>query len=209
VYPLSSYSVSPSITDRVECRELCCALALFTMDKEEVLKWLLDGDVSIQYQVHRDLLSSDRKDLRTKIESQGWGAKFLSNRRPEGHWGQKFYQPKWTSSHYTLLDLKNLCINPDHPLIQESVDMIVANEKAPDGGIKPTDIHFISVIKSVDLPEVLILSRATYLVFSTNCILIVNLQLSNFISFLARFPFSIWYSICLVNGSGICTVASC
>ncbi|GAA4941080.1 hypothetical protein GCM10023314_12530 [Algibacter agarivorans] len=107
------------------------------MSKDGVLKWLLKGDVSIQYQVHRDLLSTDRNDLRDSISEEGFGAKFLSKRKTDGHWGIKFYQPKWTSTHYTLLDLRNLCIAPDNPIIKESVEIILKNEKAEDGGILP------------------------------------------------------------------------
>ena len=107
------------------------------MNKQQIIDWLLEGDVSIQYQVHRDLLSVQREDLQDRIAREGWGALFLSKRREDGHWGQKFYQPKWTSSHYTLLDLRNLCIAPDHPIIKESVDMIVRDEKGRDGGIRP------------------------------------------------------------------------
>ncbi|MCK5198032.1 MAG: hypothetical protein KAR21_06760, partial [Spirochaetales bacterium] len=86
------------------------------MNSKDIIKWLLEGDVSIQYQVYCNLLSSNREDLRNRISTEGWGAEFLSRRREDGHWGRKFYQPKWTSSHYTLLDLRNLCISPDNPI---------------------------------------------------------------------------------------------
>ena len=107
------------------------------MNNEEIIQWLLEGDVSIQYQVHRDLLSTERADLKNRIEREGWGAAFLSKRKPEGHWGRAFYQPKWISSHYTLLDLRNLCISPNNVLIKESIRKIVTEEKGPDGGINP------------------------------------------------------------------------
>ena len=107
------------------------------MTNKEIINWLLEGDVSIRYQVHRDLLDLEQVKLQKQIEKKGWGAKFLSKRRANGHWGIKFYQPKWTSSHYTLLDLRNLCIAPDNKLTNESVDIIVKNEKGPDGGILP------------------------------------------------------------------------
>ena len=103
----------------------------------KIINWLLKGDVSIQYQVYRDLLEIDREDIRKRIAKEGWGAKFLSKRNPDGIWGQKFYQPKWTSSHYTLLDLRYLCISPDNTLIKSSIDLITDSEKGPDGGIKP------------------------------------------------------------------------
>ena len=107
------------------------------MDNDGIIKWLLAGDVSIQYQVYRDLLSEERKDLQERIASEGWGKRFLSKRKPEGHWGQKFYQPKWTSSHYTLLDLRNLFIDPENQLIKDSIEIILENEKGQDGGIRP------------------------------------------------------------------------
>ncbi|MCE7994001.1 MAG: hypothetical protein HEP71_18575 [Roseivirga sp.] len=107
------------------------------MSFNKVISWLLEGDVSIQYQVHRYLLSTERKDLQDRIASEGWGAQFLSKRNNNGHWGQGYYQPKWISSHYTLLDLRNLCIAPDQPLVKESVNKILRECKAEDGGIYP------------------------------------------------------------------------
>lgn len=106
------------------------------MDKQQIIAWLLAGDVSIQYQVHRDLLGNDRKDLQDKIAGEGWGKKFLENRNPNGHWGQRFYQPKWISTHYTLLDLRNLNINPDNTSMAETIGLILKSGKAIDGGIK-------------------------------------------------------------------------
>ncbi|MCB0497064.1 MAG: hypothetical protein KDC79_13070 [Cyclobacteriaceae bacterium] len=106
------------------------------MDKNQIIKWLLKGDVSIQYQVYRDLLGTDRKDLQDKILNEGWGKQFLSERNPNGHWGDRFYQPKWISTHYTLLDLRNLYPNPNNPLIKESIEQVLNTSKAEDGGIQ-------------------------------------------------------------------------
>lgn len=108
------------------------------MGNEKIIDWLLEGDVSIQYQVHRDLLSVPREDLRNRIASEGWGRKYLSFQKENGHWGRKFYQPKWTSTHYTLLDLKNLGISPKHAKIRESIIMLLDQEKGEDGGINPS-----------------------------------------------------------------------
>ena len=102
---------------------------------DPLISWLLEGDVSIQYQVHRDLLGIERPDLRNRIQSEGWGARLLNFRKPAGHWGDRFYQPKWISTHYTLLDLKNLAISPDEPRIRESITQVLATLKSPDGGI--------------------------------------------------------------------------
>lgn len=107
------------------------------MDLEELIIWLLDGDISIQYQTYRDLLSTERTDLKQRIAMEGWGSELLAKRQPEGHWGRSFYQPKWTSSHYSLLDLRNLDFPRDHPHINESIVKIANENKSTDGGINP------------------------------------------------------------------------
>ncbi len=109
-----------------------------TLFDDEIINWLLEGDVSIQYQTHRDLLGSERPDLQERIASEGWGAQFLSYRKEEGHWGRAFYQPKWISSHYSILDLKNLGIAPSNQLIKDSIVYILQNHKGVDGGINPS-----------------------------------------------------------------------
>lgn len=107
------------------------------MNTEQIINWLLKGDVSIQYQVYRDLLYVERKDLQNRIANEGWGLRFLSKQRPNGHWGVKFYQPKWTSTHYTLLDLRNLCLAPDNSVVKDSLEIVIRDEKGTDGGILP------------------------------------------------------------------------
>ncbi|MBC7281854.1 MAG: hypothetical protein H5U12_10475 [Hoeflea sp.] len=106
------------------------------MREPEIIGWLLEGDPAIQYQTRRDLLDEMRPDIRARISSEGWGAEFLACRNPDGSWGQRFYQPKWTSSHYTLIDLKTLCIAPDHPDIRQSIQSVFAELKGEDGGIR-------------------------------------------------------------------------
>lgn len=108
------------------------------MDDRQIIDWLLQGDVSIQYQVHRDLLGKTRNNLREQIEYSGWGRKFLTRRKADGHWGISYYQPKWTSTHYTLLDLRNLCISPKCKPVKESVAMVLNTQKGMDGGINPS-----------------------------------------------------------------------
>ncbi|HUI31468.1 MAG TPA: hypothetical protein VLX91_14760 [Candidatus Acidoferrales bacterium] len=116
------------------------------MIDDKLISWLLEGDVSIQYQTYRDLWGVDKPQLRRRIEREGWGAKFLSFRKSNGHWGGAFYLPKWTSTHYTLLDLKYLCISPGNKTISETLKMVFEKEKGPDGGLNP--------LKSVKVSDV-------------------------------------------------------
>ena len=78
---------------------------------DSVITWLLDGDVSIQYQTQRDLLGNNNIKLQQRILTEGWGKRYLDLRHDNGHRGQGFYRPKWTLTHYTLLDLKHLNIS--------------------------------------------------------------------------------------------------
>ena len=95
------------------------------MIDSDMIKWLLDSDISIQYQVCRDLLKTDKPYLKERISEEGWGAKFLSFRNDNFHWGLGFYQPKWISTHYTLLDLKNLSISNHHKDIKITLNKII------------------------------------------------------------------------------------
>lgn len=105
------------------------------MNTEQIVEWLLEGDVSIQYQTSRDLLGADRKDLQNRIATEGWGKQILSKRYPNGHWGDRFYQPKWISTHYTLLDLRNLNLHPRNEIVKEAIEQVLSSGKSEDGGI--------------------------------------------------------------------------
>lgn len=110
------------------------------------MQWLLESDPAIQYQTRRDLLEDDNPKIRKRIEKLGWGSQILSKRRADGHWGNGFSQPKWISSHYTLLDLKNLSINPELAAARECIRMILETEKGRDGGLNPSrDLRFSDV----------------------------------------------------------------
>lgn len=89
-----------------------------------VVSWLLEGDASIRYMAHRDLLRSDAdtlERLQARIPLEGFCAQLLSLQNENGHWGRHYYQPKWTSTHYTLLELKDLCLPRSNPACREIV----------------------------------------------------------------------------------------
>lgn len=111
-------------------------LAVIQMNTQQIIDWLLEGDVAIQYQASRDLLGDNRKDLQDRIANEGWGEQFLAKRKPNGHWGDRFYQPKWISSHYTLLDLRNLNLAPENQIVKETIELTLDNCSAEDGGIQ-------------------------------------------------------------------------
>ena len=79
----------------------------------------------------------DKKGLQQQISKTGWGARLLAKQNADGHWGRGFYQPKWTSSHYTLLDLRLLQLPHSNAAARETIELIAANHKSADGGINP------------------------------------------------------------------------
>lgn len=117
------------------------------MKETEIIDWLLEGDVSIQYQVWRDLLGVERKQLQNRIPTEGWGQSFLSKRKKNGHWGDHFYQPKWKSTHYTLLDLRNLNLPVGIEAVNETIECVLQNNIAMDGGLRlgPSTSQFSDV----------------------------------------------------------------
>jgi hypothetical protein len=85
---------------------------------DDLVAWLLEGDPSIRWRVHRDLLSSSDATVRAeraKVATEGWGAKLISLQEPDGRWGGGDYTPKWISTTYTLLHLLWLGLQPGNP----------------------------------------------------------------------------------------------
>ena len=105
---------------------------------DDVINWLLEGDVSIQYLTHKYLQNSNPailEQLQNRIETEGYGAEYLFHQNPNGHWGIHYYQKKWTCTHYTLLDLKNLGISPTLKPAREMVLRMFDECMLPDGGV--------------------------------------------------------------------------
>lgn len=108
--------------------------------RSDIIAWLCQGDPSIIYQVNRDLyLKEDSvlSVLREEISKDGWGVQLLKLQKDDGHWGSGYYQPKWTSTHYTLLMLKNIFINPNESIVC-ICEKVLDEEKGKDGGMSPT-----------------------------------------------------------------------
>ena len=84
----------------------------------ESLVWLLEGDPAIRWQTQRDLLGEPREVWEAErglVPTNGWGMRLLSHRDQDGKWGGGTYSPKWTSTTYTLLLLKDMGLSPQHP----------------------------------------------------------------------------------------------
>ncbi|MGB7462366.1 MAG: hypothetical protein WBW14_05680, partial [Candidatus Acidiferrum sp.] len=86
-----------------------------------VIQWLLEGDPSIRWQVLRDLLGSSKSAVereRCKDARIGWGARLLAKQSAAGTWARGgssdggLYSPKWISTTYTMLLLRDFGLPP-------------------------------------------------------------------------------------------------
>src|SRR5215218_9064775 len=56
---------------------------------DPVVQWLLQGDPAIRWQVLRDLVGASESEVateRARVEHEGWGARLLGLRAPDGLW---------------------------------------------------------------------------------------------------------------------------
>lgn len=82
----------------------------------EAIDWLMRGDPAIRWQTMRDLLGAPAKQWQAeqrKTLTEGWGAQLLAHQDEAGTWGGGVYSPKWISTTYTLLMLRDIGIPRD------------------------------------------------------------------------------------------------
>jgi hypothetical protein len=105
---------------------------------QPVIEWLLRGDPAIRWQVQRDLLEAEPavyERERQLVACSGWGQRLLARQDADGHWGGGIYSPKWTSTTYTLLLLRDLGLPQDHPQAQRACGHFFFRGLAKDGGV--------------------------------------------------------------------------
>jgi len=106
--------------------------------KPEIISWLLEGDPSIRWQVQRDLLNSSPSKYeaeRRKIAKEGWGTRLLALQDSSGTWGGGIYGPKWISTTYTMLTLRLLGLQTNHPQAKRACKIFLDKGVYTDGGI--------------------------------------------------------------------------
>jgi len=88
------------------------------MATDAVLAWLLEGDPSIRWQALRHLQDASERTVRReqlRVATEGWGSQLLQLQDADGRWASGIYNPKWTSTTYTMLLLRSLGLAAGHP----------------------------------------------------------------------------------------------
>ena len=100
-----------------------------------VIDWLLEGDASIRWQVHRDLLDEPELAVRELVATEGWGAAILAEQAEDGSWGGGLYNPKWTSTFYSLFLLPALGLPPGNQQAAKAAGLLFERGIRGDGGL--------------------------------------------------------------------------
>jgi len=91
------------------------------------IKWLLDSDPAIRWQVMRDLTDEDRATIaaeRSHVATKGWGAKLLSLQSPAGHWGGPQEDRGLLITLYSLVVLMDLGLDPASKQARKMIDRV-------------------------------------------------------------------------------------
>ena len=109
-------------------------------DEPGVMDWLLAGDPSIRWQLLSAVLAAPAAEVdaeRARVATEGWGARLLAHQDPEGTWAQGLYSPKWVSTTYTMLLLRDLGLPAGHPQAQLACSVMLDAAVGPRtrGGI--------------------------------------------------------------------------
>src|SRR6266704_674612 len=111
---------------------------------DEAIRWLLDGDPAIRWQTLRDLVGAAERSVegeRSKVARDGWGARLLARQDAEGTWAGGLssdgglYSPKWISTHYTMLLLRDLGLPATNRQARKACTLLLDGGLQRDGGI--------------------------------------------------------------------------
>jgi hypothetical protein len=86
----------------------------------------------------RDLANAPARTVereRERVASAGWGAQLLKRQARGGTWDRGLYTPKWTSTTYTMLLLRDLGLSPRSKNARSACALLLDKGLVSDGGI--------------------------------------------------------------------------
>lgn len=104
--------------------------------ERELMAWLMEGDPAVRWQAMRDLLDLPERRWqaeRRKVATAGWGQRFLLLQDARGTWGGGLYSPKWTSTTYTLLQLRDLGLPGTNAAARRGARLLLDEMLGPEG----------------------------------------------------------------------------
>jgi len=95
--------------------------------KISVIRWLLDSDPSIRWQVMRDMTHAPAEEVaaeRTRIATEGAGARLLALQGADGRWGGSAWNRGWNSTMHVLMLLRDLGLDPAGDQARRAVGLV-------------------------------------------------------------------------------------
>lgn len=95
--------------------------------EEPLLKWLLDSDPAIRWQVLRDLAGAPPGEVaaeRARVATEGWGASLLRLQSPDGRWGGAAWNRGWNSTMHVLMLFRDLGLDPASEQARRATDLV-------------------------------------------------------------------------------------
>jgi len=106
--------------------------------ESRVIRWLLAGDPAIRWQVLQDVLERPAREVlktRQRVALEGWGARLLARQDAEGTWAGGLYNPKWTSTTYTMLLFRDFGLPPTTRQAHAACEILLDEGLTSDGGV--------------------------------------------------------------------------
>ena len=95
--------------------------------KISVIRWLLDSDPSIRWQVMRDLIGAPAEEVateRAKVATQGWGAQLLALQGSDGSWAGVAWNHGWDSTMHVLSLLREFGLDPASAEARRAIGLV-------------------------------------------------------------------------------------
>jgi hypothetical protein len=92
-----------------------------------VIRWLLDSDPSIRWQVLQELTDAPAAVVeaeRARIATEGVGAQLLALQAPDGRWGGAAWNRGWDSTMHVLWLLREMGLDPANDEAREAVGRV-------------------------------------------------------------------------------------
>jgi hypothetical protein len=92
-----------------------------------VIRWLLDSDPAIRWQVMRDLTGAPAEEVaaeRAKVATEGWGARLLALQGEDGSWAGAAWNQGWDSTMHVLTLLREMGLDPASDQARRAVGLV-------------------------------------------------------------------------------------
>ncbi|MGH7655913.1 MAG: hypothetical protein ACREN6_14750 [Gemmatimonadaceae bacterium] len=95
--------------------------------ESSVIRWLLDSDPSIRWQVMQDLIAAPADEVaveRAKVATDGAGARLLALQAADGRWGGAAWNRGWNSTMHVLMLLRDMGLDPASDQARRAVSLV-------------------------------------------------------------------------------------